>query len=178
MEMTIEVDDSVQDIVTGLIGRYIFRENEIFPEKAVNETAQAHKRRIAFAEGLRVGFAVALEVAIAERRASRYGAVLKTITSPMAYEIDIELLHAVDEAWRTTTSSTDRWEKFIEKVTPTILEYIFPMELEDKFLNERRKAVLAGTIEPDEDDKEWLIEHAAWLEVQAAELRSRFDLPN
>lgn len=177
MELRFEVEEfSGGDL---FVGKYINNWSKMYPEQKDGESAQAFKKREEYGRGFRSALAESFEVFVAWARVERYGDRLTSVVGVPSFEIETALFPVLDAAWTeifVPGQKKNDLKHFWEVFTPVFEEFLFPVDLEKKYEELRRDAILAGEEEPEDSDKEWLSIEVTELEKHTAMLRSRFDI--
>jgi len=145
--------------------------------KRVGGTTQKDQAR---EEGIRLGkiegCLEGLAVVLNERRAARYSDMKMM---PILIGSDLNKLYkAWAHRWKVDHSIVDRAERskaensFWEDIGKDLDLMAFDSKLEEQRLDERKRAILAKEIEPDDSDKEWIAEMVEKSRTQFEELNA------
>lgn len=161
-----------QSVILDVIQRYLG--GELSVTKRTGESTVAFKRRQVTVDARTDAYSEVLECLIGAARASHFS---KWDAIPMvpAYVINVELLPALKALWRDAKyqdMNPHERDVFWEGVQEEVDRYIITPELLEGEAKRHRAAVLNGTEEPLESDKEWLTEKADELRAQAAKLEA------
>jgi hypothetical protein len=164
--------DSDPNVILNVIQRYLG--GELSVTKRDGESTMAFKRREIAIESRHDAYSEALECLIAAARANYFN---KWESVPMvpAYEVRVQLLPALRSLWRDKkyqNMNTHERDVFWEGIQEEVARYIITPQLLEDEAKRHRAAVLKGSEEAVEADKEWLTQEAEELRAKAAKLEA------